>query len=131
MVAGFLTAIGVTFDRSEVPGRVVLHIHPGPALPKDYREGGEVVIGDTKDLRDGDVLHTAHPLVRAAIDEARSASGRPFRVQDIGGERPASSESIAGLRGRRDHPGRALKIAYRGIESVDQLVTTAFARRIA
>src|SRR5213594_1051003 len=28
VVAGFLTAIGVTFDRSEIPGRVVLHIHP-------------------------------------------------------------------------------------------------------
>lgn len=118
MVAGFLTAIGVTFDRSEVPGRVVLHIHPGPELPQDYQDGGEVVIGDTKDLRDGDVLHTAHPLVRAAIDEARSASGRPFKVR-LGGEAQPLPESIAGLRGRRGHLV-VTKIAYRGIESVDQ-----------
>jgi hypothetical protein len=117
------SAIGVAFDRSEIPGRVVLHIHPGPQLPEDYRDGGEVVIGDTKDLRDGDVLHTAHPLVRAAIDEARGASGRPFKVRFAGGDRPLP-ESLAGLRGRRGHLV-VTKIAYRGIESVDQLVTTA------
>jgi hypothetical protein len=123
VVAGFLTAIGVTFDRSEIPGRVVLHIHPGTQLPEDYRDGGEVVIGDSRDLRDGDVLHTAHPLVRAAIDEARCASGRPFKVRFADGDRPLP-ESLAGLRGRRGHIV-VTKIAYRGIESVDQLVTTA------
>jgi hypothetical protein len=122
-VTTYLTAIGVTFDRTEVPGRVVLHIHPGRQLPEDYRDGGEVMIGDTKDLRDGDVLHTAHPLVRAAIDEARDASGRPFKVR-FGGEGQALPESLANLHGRRGHLV-VTKIAYRGIESVDQIVTTA------
>lgn len=123
MVVGFMTATGVVFERSEMPGRVVLHIHPGAKLPEDYRDGGEVMIGDTKDLRDGDVLHTAHPLVRAAIDDARDASARPFKVRFAGRDHPLP-ESLAGLQGRRGHLV-VTKIAYRGIESVDQLVTTA------
>lgn len=123
MVAGFLTATGVNFDRAEIPGRVVLHLHPAAQLPEDYRDGGEVVIGDSRDLSDGDVLHTAHPLIRAAIDEARSASGRPFKVQFASDGRPLP-ESLAGLQGRRGHLV-VTKIAYRGIEAVDQLVATA------
>jgi hypothetical protein len=123
VVVGFLTGIGAVFDRSEVPGRVFLRIHPGPQLPADYRDGAEVIVGDTKDLRDGDVLHTAHPLIRAAIDEARRASGNPFKVRFAGGDRPLP-ESLAGLRGRRGYLV-VTKISYRGIESVDQIVTTA------
>jgi adenine-specific DNA-methyltransferase len=122
VVAGFLTAIGAAFDRSEMPGRVALRIHPAPRLPKDYRNGGEVMIGDTRDLRDGDVLHTAHPLVRAAIDEARVASSRPFHVR-LGAADRRLPEPLAGLRGRRGHLV-VTKIAYRGIESVDQIITT-------
>ncbi|MGH8636397.1 MAG: helicase-related protein [Burkholderiales bacterium] len=122
-VVGFLTAIGVPFERSEAPGRVVLHLPPASRLPADYRNGGEVVIGDTRDLRDGDVLHPAHSLVRAAIDEARAASGKPFRVR-FGGPGESLPDSLAGLQGRRGHLA-VTKIAYRGIESVDHLVTTA------
>ena len=123
MVAGFLTAIGAPFERSAVPGRVVIHIAPAEQLPVGYRAGGDVVIGDTRDLRDGDILHNAHPLVQAAIDEARHASSRPRKVRFAGGDTPLP-ESLTGLQGCR---GRLVvtKIAYRGIESVDQLVTTA------
>ncbi len=122
-VAGFLTAIGVPFQRSEAPGRVVLHLSPAPGLPADYRNGGDVVIGDTRDLGDGDVLHTAHPLVRAAIDEARGASGTLFRVR-FGGPAECLPDSLAGLHGRGGHLA-VTKIVYRGIESVDHLVCTA------
>jgi hypothetical protein len=122
-VTGFLTAIGVPFERSESPGRVLLHVSPGPQLPADYRDGGEVIIGDTRDLRDGDVLHAAHPLVRAAIDEARAGSGRPFKVQ-FGAAGEPLPDAIADLQGRCGHMV-VTKIAYRGIEPVDHLVTTA------
>jgi hypothetical protein len=122
-VVGLLTAIGVPFERSESPGRVVLHLSPASQLPVDYRNGGEVIIGDTRDLRDGDVLHVAHPLVRAAIHEARGASDRPFRVR-FGGPGESLPDLLAGLLGRRGHLV-VTKIAYRGIEPVDQLVTTA------
>jgi hypothetical protein len=123
MVSAYLGAIGVPFERFESPGRVVLHIPAAEQLPGDYREGGDVVIGDARDLRDGDVLHSAHPLVQAAIDEARQACGRPRKVRFGGGDRPLP-ESVARLQGRRGHLV-VTKIAYRGIESVDQLVTTA------
>ncbi|MEO8025487.1 MAG: SNF2-related protein [Bryobacteraceae bacterium] len=123
IVDGFLTAIGVRFDRSELPGRVILTIQPGQQLPSDYRNGGQVVIGDTKDLRDGDVLHTAHPLVRAAIDEARLASAEPFKVRFLRAD-GSLPDSLAHLRGRRGHLV-VTKIAHRGIEAVDQLVATA------
>lgn len=122
MVVGFLKAIGVAYERSEMPGRVVLHIHPGPQLPADYRDGGDVIIGDTRDLRDGDVLHAGHPLVRAAIDEARGASVKPFRVRFVNGD--ALAQAGPDLQGRRGHLV-ITKIAYRGIEAVDQIVATA------
>jgi hypothetical protein len=57
------------------------------------------------------------------IDEARGASTRPFKVRFTGRDGPLP-ESLAGLRGCRGHLV-VTKIAYRGIESVDQLVTTA------
>jgi len=123
MVAAYLGAIGVPFQRSESPGRVVMHIPAAEQLPGDYREGGDVVIGDARDLREGDVLHSAHPLVQAAIEEARQACGRPRKVRFGGGDRPLP-EPLASLQGRRGHLV-VTKIAYRGIESVDQLVTTA------
>jgi adenine-specific DNA-methyltransferase len=121
-VVGFLHAIRAPFERSEAPGRVVLRLSPAPRLPEDYRNGGEVIIGDTRDLRDGDVLHTAHSLVRAAIDEARGASGKPFKVR-FGRSGECLPDSLAGLHGRRGHLA-VTKIAYRGIESVDQVVST-------
>ncbi|MEO8594633.1 MAG: SNF2-related protein [Candidatus Solibacter sp.] len=123
IVAGFLTAIGAPFERLEMPGRVVLHIAPAEQLPQAYRQGGDVMIGDARDLRDGDILHNAHPLVQAAIDEARRACSKPRKVRFGGGDTPLP-ESLASLKGRRGHLV-VTKIAYRGIESVDQLVTTA------
>jgi superfamily II DNA or RNA helicase len=123
MVAAFLGAIGVPFERSEMPGRVVLHIAPAEQLPEDYREGGDVVIGDARELRDGDILHSGHPLVQAAIDEARHAAAKPRKVRFAAGDMPLP-ESLVTLQGCRGHLV-VTKIAYRGIESVDQLVTTA------
>jgi hypothetical protein len=115
MVTGYLSAIGVPFERFQMPGRVTLRIAPAAQLPEDYREGGDVVIGDARDLRDGDVLHNAHPLLQAAIDEARRASSQPRRVRVAG---------LTEVQSRRGHLV-VTKIAYRGIESVDQIVTTA------
>ncbi|MBI2206572.1 MAG: hypothetical protein HYU41_22285 [Candidatus Rokubacteria bacterium] len=123
LLRGFLEALDVRFDRSEAPGRVVYRIARSAVLPEGYRDGPEVVIGDARDLREGDVLHLGHPLLHAAVEEARRATQSVFTVELVA-ETGAPRAALAPLVGRR---GRLVvtKIAYRGIEPVDHLLTTA------
>lgn len=76
VVTGWLDVVGARWERRERDGGVVLSVAPlagGPALLAD---GVEAFIGDTRAAGPGEEpLHLGHPLVQAAVDEARATSG--------------------------------------------------------
>jgi hypothetical protein len=119
----FLDSSGTIYERSQVPGRVEYRIQPSPALPEGYRDGFVGMIGDSRDLSEGEILHVSHPVLQAAIEDARRATSTPLRVTLIppNGSLPAEVQYLAGRHGRVV----VTKAAYRGIEPADNLLTTA------
>jgi adenine-specific DNA-methyltransferase len=69
----------------------------------------------------GATLHLAHPLVLAAVDEARRAPVPPTVIIDLG---PDAAEGLAKHAGRRGRL-RLVKVLYSGFERVEQLVPVA------
>jgi hypothetical protein len=119
----FLDSAGIQHERAEIPGRVEYRIQPSPLLPQGCREGVVAIVGDSRDIGDGEALHLGHPIVHTAIEDARRATRNPFRVI-FGPINASASEDFRQLAGRR---GRLVvnKASYRGIEPVDNLLITA------
>ncbi len=113
IVTAYLDAAGIPYRRVEGG----LQIPPSRLLPEDWRAGGLAGIGGG-----ADTLHPGHPLVSAAIEEARaSASGRLCVAWKLTPEAPAALTGRTGARGRL-----ALdRVRYEGFERVDRLVAAA------
>ncbi|HTV01760.1 MAG TPA: hypothetical protein VMF13_14530, partial [Luteitalea sp.] len=87
-----------------------------------YQGGFLGVVGDSRDLAEGESLHVGHAVVQAAIDAVR----RPDTVQGrvvfaLDASAPAEAQPLAGRRGRM----AVTRVAHRGIERVDSILTTA------
>jgi hypothetical protein len=123
LVGAYLTAIEVDFVRTEASGRIVYQISPSPNLPNGYLDGGIFLIGDARDAGKGEPLYPGHPLVGAAVQEARQATSRPF-VVEMGPSEAGLPQSLAPHVGRR---GRVVvtKLSYRGFEPIDHFLVTA------
>ena len=83
VVLGFLDAAAVPHVREEKDGAVRYRLGAHPALPRGLREGGAVWVGEPPGGGPAEraaTLHLAHPLLLAALDEARHATGRPLQV---------------------------------------------------
>src|SRR5262249_47562823 len=80
LISGYLDACEIPYQRSSGNGNVVFELPPSPILPDGWREGGTVIVGQARDREDADLIHLGHPLVRAAVDEARSATQKKFSV---------------------------------------------------
>jgi hypothetical protein len=81
------------------------------------------LIGQARDLSEGEPLHPGHAFVRAAVEEARQATSQPFAVElrpGIAGL-PECLHPFVGKRGRLV----MTKVAFRGFEPVDHLLLTA------
>ena len=113
IVTAYFDAVGIPYRRLESG----LEIPPSPLLPEDWRQGGIAGIGGG-----ADTLHPGHPLVTAAIEEARaSASGRLCVAWKLTPQAPAALAGRIGARGRL-----ALdRVRYEGFERVDRLVAAA------
>jgi superfamily II DNA or RNA helicase len=121
LVTAYLSACGVGFQRVTDNGYVRLQIDGSPRLPEGFQAGGAILIGRAQDLADADPLHASHPLVQAAVEEARAASQQRFRVVwPITREAPAQLASAAGRRGRLV----LSRVRYSGFERVDHLIPT-------
>ena len=122
LLTSFLTACGILHRRVPELGRVRFDVEPSDRLPEGWREGGTVMVGPVKDAGDTDQLHLGHPLVRAAVEEARNATGRRFSVNWT----PDSSAppQLHAARGKR---GRLILtlVRYQGFERVDRLLPIA------
>lgn len=122
LLSGYLGALAIPFSRREAGGRSFYTIGPSPRLPEAIQGGTEVAVGPCRELEDVEPVHLGHPLVVAAIEEARVASASAFRVQ----LRPRSEQRLpeaipAAARGRFVVD----KVRYGGFEPVERLITTA------
>jgi hypothetical protein len=81
-----------------------------------------VIVGHTNDLKDADPLHLGHPLVRAAVEEAREATTRRFRVAWL-----LNDTAPPVLRLRQGQHGYLVlvRVRYEGFEPVDRLLPIA------
>lgn len=123
LIGGFLVSTGAVFERVESFGHLEYRLSPSANLPDECRNGGTFLIGQVRDLAEGEPIHCGHPLVRAAIDEARQATSRVLAVewaQNEGGL-PECLVPFAGRRGRLV----VTKVTYRGFERVEHLLYTA------
>ncbi|MCX5747959.1 MAG: helicase-related protein [Proteobacteria bacterium] len=110
VVSSYLEARGIQHRRTEENGRIVVEL-----------AGARLVIGSARGMEGVESLHLGHPLVAAAVEDARRADAAPHSVRvDLAG-------ASAGLRALHTKRGRLVvaKIGYAGFEPVDRLVAFA------
>jgi hypothetical protein len=122
LTAAFLRARGVRFQRTASDGYIRYRLSASEELPEGWKQGGTAVIGRARDIAEGDPLHIGHPLIQAAVEEARTATDRRLSVVwKVGKDAP---ETLVALKGRRGRLAFS-RIRYDGFERVDRLITTA------
>ena len=121
VVTGFLDGSEIPWGEGERDGRRMLHIGAHPALPAPFQGGASVALGKSRRLDDVDSLHLAHPLVQAAVAEART-NGGSYRVRfELGPGAPRALHRHRNSRGRL----ALTRLKYRGFEREDRLRATA------
>src|ERR1017187_7728862 len=75
LVDGYLTTRAVAYRRSDEAGRVVFDLEPGTTLPVEIGDGRRFATGDARVPAEAEALNLVHPLVHAAIAQARTWSG--------------------------------------------------------
>src|SRR5271156_2457324 len=74
LVEGYLSARGVAYRRFDEGARVLFEITEGVALPAELGQARRFATGDARNLKDAEALNLLHPLVQAAITDARASS---------------------------------------------------------
>jgi predicted nucleic acid-binding Zn-ribbon protein len=120
LVDGYLTARSVKYRRSEETGRAVFEIAPDGVLPAEIGEGRRFATGDARALKDAEALNLAHPLVRAAIADARNWHGGSL-IFELPPHPPAELTTLVGGAGHL----RVALVGYEGFEPVQRLVAAA------
>jgi superfamily II DNA or RNA helicase len=113
LVAGYLAASGVEHRRSEDGNRAVFEILSGEAPRK-------LAVGDARGLSDAEALNLAHPLVQAAIAEAREWPGGSVILR-LSADTPPGLAALAGKTGVLG----VVLVDYGGFEPVQRLVAAA------
>ncbi|HJL29713.1 MAG TPA: SNF2-related protein, partial [Polyangiaceae bacterium LLY-WYZ-15_(1-7)] len=117
LLVAYLEALGVGFEveREEAEAGQVRRrfaLGASAALPEGLEAGLEVSVGppaqDEEEEALADPLHLGHPLVLAAVEEARAATAAPRAVRVAGG---------GAVRGRL----RVLKLRFDGLEPVERI----------
>jgi hypothetical protein len=121
LITGYLDACQIPYRRSSGNGNVIFELPSSPRLPEGWREGGTVIVGQARDREDADLIHLGHPLVKAAVDEARAATQqRRFSVAWTVKDAPEELRRHKGRRGRMV----VSRVRYEGFERADRLVPT-------
>lgn len=116
VVTAYLDAVGASYEREDVESGARLRVAPSDVLPEDLRGGFVAHIGDARDAEDVEPLHLGHPLVRAALEEARQASAEPFSVRFA-----APDDMKVGSHGRL----RVVRVRYAGYEALEEIIPVA------
>ena len=118
VVLGYLQAEQIPYELSPLPGAELLRVAASPALGEALREGIGAAIGPSKEHCS---LHLGHPLVLAAVAQARAAVA-PFSARvSLAPEAPAELLARTGKRGRL----RLTKLSFDGFEQEELLVPVA------
>lgn len=117
LVDGYLTARSVKYRRSDEGSRVVFEVAPDGVLPAEVGEGRRFATGDARALEDAEALNLVHPLVRAAIADARNWDGGSL-ILELPPNSPAELRALLGAVGHL----RVALVGYTGFEPVQRLV---------
>jgi ERCC4-related helicase len=122
LITGFLLTLGVHHRRIAANGNIRFEFSACEGLPDGWRDGGVVAIGEARSLDDADPLHLGHPLVQAAVAEAREATRLLSPVAWV-----LETSSPRELMVRKGKRGRLvlIQIRYDGFEKVDRLIPIA------
>lgn len=120
LVAGYLADSAIEFRRAEEGPRFVFEITSEPGLPAELGSGKRFAVGDTRGLRDAEALNLMHPLVQAAIEEARRWPGGSVVLRLPFGA-PADLAALVGKAGVLE----AVLVDYGGFEPVQRLIAAA------
>ena len=122
LVTSYLDARGVPWGTAERKGRRVIHVEASRSLPEPLAGGVSVALGPARELGDTESLHLAHPLVGAAVREARLAGSGGFRVRfELGAGAPGELLRQRGRRGRL----ALTRVTNARFEREDRLCVTA------
>src|SRR5712691_11166308 len=119
LVEGYLASRAIAHKRFDKAGRVVFEIAPGNELATEIGDGLRFATGDARGLTDAEPLNLAHPLVRAAIADARSWSGGSIELLLPRGATP----DLVALAGKVGVLSVAL-VDYAGFEPVQRLIAS-------
>jgi len=120
LVDGYLSSLGVKYRRSGESGRAVFEVASGAALPAEIGDGRRFATGDARSLDDAEALNLVHPLVRAAIADARKWPGGAVTLR-LPSDAPADLVAMAGRAGVI----RVVLVDYVGFEPVQRIVAGA------
>jgi adenine-specific DNA-methyltransferase len=115
VVMGYLDANRIPHRREALGPAELLHVGASPALPQDLRDGITTAIGPSKEHVS---LHLSHPLVLAAVADARAQARLAPAIVKLPDDAPDKLRALVGRRGRL----RVMKAAFEGFEKVEQLV---------
>ena len=122
IVTDYLRANRIDHATEVHEGRRLIRIPASERLPGALSAGLSVAAGHADALEQVDALHVAHPLVRAAIDDARRRGSGTFSVRfRLTAQAPEVLKQRRGSRGRL----ALSRMSYRGFEREDRLVATA------
>src|SRR4051812_5954658 len=120
LVDGYLRSKGIRYERSEQAGRVVFDVAAGAEMPAPIGDVRRFATGDARGLADAQPLNLLHPLVKAAIADARAWSGGSVELLLP----PDAAPELTALSGRTGVLAVALA-DYAGFEPVQRLVAGA------
>ena len=120
LVEGYLHSRGIEHTRTEADGRVVFDVAADADLPAPIEDVRRFATGDARGLTDAQPLNLLHPLVRAAIENARGWSGGSVELTLPAGASP----DVAALAGHTGVLAVSL-VDYAGFEPVQRLISAA------
>jgi hypothetical protein len=114
VVLAWLDASAIPYQRSEVAGEELLQVGSSPMLPEELRDGLTAAIGASKEHLS---LNLNHPLVLAAVADARALPARMSARIELPEDAPDELRRLAGQSGRM----RLVRLSFDGFEKVDLL----------
>jgi superfamily II DNA or RNA helicase len=119
VVLAWLDASAIPYERSDVAGEEILRVGSSALLPEELKEGMTAAIGPSKEHLS---LYLDHPLVLAAVAEARALPARMSARIELPHDGPEELRRFAGKRGRM----RLVRLSFDGFERVDLLAPILF-----
>jgi Helicase conserved C-terminal domain/SNF2-related domain len=110
LVEGHLQSRGIRYTRTEADGRVLFDVATEADLPAEIGDVRRFATGDARGLTDAQSLNLLHPIVRAAIEDARACAN--------------AAPELAALAGQTGVLAVAL-VDYAGFEPVQRVVSAA------